>query len=79
MAADGIRLATIGNTRDCLYNTVGCTGIALVDDSETQFIDNAALAKRYEVSSDVLASHDFIVAFAPAIQDAVTFAGRGSP
>jgi len=58
---------------------VACTGIALVDDSETQFIDNAALAKRYEVTSDVLASHDFIVAFAPAIQDAVTFAGRGSP
>lgn len=77
MAADGVRLATIGNTRDCLYNTLGCTGIALADDSETQFIDNAAFVKRYDVSSAVLASHDFIVSYGPAIQDAVTFAGRG--
>jgi len=77
MAADGVRLATIGNTRDCLYNTVACTGIALADDSETQFVDNAAFVKRYDVSSAVLASHDFIVSYGPAIQDAVTFAGRG--
>lgn len=77
MAADGVRLATIGNTRDCLYNTVACTGIALADDSETQFIENAALVKRYTINSEVLASHDFIASFGPAIQDVVTFAGRG--
>jgi pimeloyl-ACP methyl ester carboxylesterase len=77
MAQDGVRLATIGNVQDCLYNTVACTGIALADDSETQFIDNAALVQRYDVTTDVLASHDFIVSYAPAIQDVVAFAGRG--
>jgi pimeloyl-ACP methyl ester carboxylesterase len=79
MAREGVRLLTIGNLRDCLYNTVGCTGIALVNDAETQFIDNAEIVKRYDVTADVLASHDFIVAYGPAIQTVVEFVGPGDP
>jgi pimeloyl-ACP methyl ester carboxylesterase len=76
MAQDGIRLATLGNTRDCLYNTVGCTGLQLVDDTETQFVDNAARVERFTINASPFASHDVIVTFGPAIAAAIEFVGR---
>lgn len=76
MRQSGMRVATIGNTRDCLYNTRVCTGLPLVDDSATQFIENADLVKRYDITSDAFASHDFIASFDPAINDVVTFTGE---
>jgi len=76
MRQSGMRIATIGNTRDCLYNTRVCTGLPLVDDSATQFIENADFVKKYDITSNPFASHDFIVSFGPAINDVVIFTGE---
>ncbi len=76
MAQQGIRLATLGNTVDCLYHTEACLGGTWADDTDTQFLDGeAALTKRYTITLSPLLSHDAIVANATAVQDTVTFVG----
>jgi len=75
MAAQGIRLGTFGNTRDCLWNTAQCIGGDWVDDSTTQFLEAAALSKRYDIQADALASHDAILADAAVVADVVEFVG----
>jgi hypothetical protein len=75
MAAAGVRLATVGNLNDCLWNTSRCLpGSGFVDDSATQFVDGATVFS-YEVSSSPLSSHDAILAHPPAVADVVKFVG----
>jgi pimeloyl-ACP methyl ester carboxylesterase len=77
MANRGIRLATLGNTFDCLYNTAHCApGAPFVDDGDTQFLPGqAAVSLPYSIESPALLSHDAIVADPDAIRDAVAFVG----
>jgi pimeloyl-ACP methyl ester carboxylesterase len=76
MAQEGVRLATLGNVNDCLYATAGCIGGDWVDDGATQFLPGAAsISNGYDVTSDLLDSHDAILTHRPAIVDAVTFVG----
>lgn len=76
MAQQGVRLATLGNTYDCLYNTARCLGGSWADDSETQFLyGQASIAQDYQISAAPLASHDAIVADAGAVSDTVAFVG----
>lgn len=76
MAEAGIRLATLGNTNDCLWNTGRCLpGQTWVDDSGTQFLEGAAARFTYDVPANPLLSHDAILAHKPAVQDAVAFVG----
>jgi pimeloyl-ACP methyl ester carboxylesterase len=76
MAQQGVRLATLGNTRDCLLNTRACIGGEWVDDGFSQFLDSAAFLRDYAIQADPLASHDIIVGYAPAITDTVSFVGK---
>ncbi|MBI5287736.1 MAG: hypothetical protein HY873_02050 [Chloroflexi bacterium] len=76
MAAQGVRLATVGNLNDCLWNTSHCLpGSGFIDDSGTQFVDGAT-AFSYEVASAPLSSHDAILAHAPAVADVLGFVGE---
>lgn len=76
MAQQGVRLATLGNTFDCLYNTAHCLGGTWADDSETQFLDGqASIAQDYQINASPLASHDAIVANAAVVRDTVAFVG----
>lgn len=78
MRAAGIRLATLGNNGDCLYNLPRCTqGIfSIIDDSPTQYIENADLVKRYEIqSASVFLSHFAIFVYPQALIDLIAFAG----
>ncbi len=76
MANAGVRLATFGNTLDCLYNTAVCVGGGWVDDSGTQFLDGQASTSRaYAVHSEPLASHDAILADGTVAKDTVAFVG----
>jgi pimeloyl-ACP methyl ester carboxylesterase len=76
MAGAAIRLGTFGNAGDCLWNTARCLGGGWIDDSETQFLDDAAAASmRYDIVSDPLYSHDAILADATAAADVVAFVG----
>ena len=63
MAAQGIRLATMGNDWDCLWNTGYCLpGATWIDDGGTQFVDGAALIAHYQIAENPLLSHDAILA-----------------
>lgn len=76
MATAGVRLATLGNEFDCLFNTARCAGGDWVDDTETQFLDGqASISNRYRVDSPPLSSHDAILADPSAIADALAFVG----
>ena len=75
MAAAGVRLATLGNLGDCLWNTARCIGGDWIDDTATQFIDTAELSKAYDVVADPLSSHDVILVHPPARADVVAFVG----
>ena len=75
MAAQGVRLATVGNVNDCLWNTSHCLpGSGFIDDSGTQFVEGATVFS-YEFASAPLASHDAILAHGPAVADVVGFVG----
>jgi hypothetical protein len=75
MKVEGIRVATLGNLNDCLWATAKCIGGDWVDDSDTQFNGEADLSKGYEIQSDLLASHEAILAHPPAVADVVAFVG----
>jgi pimeloyl-ACP methyl ester carboxylesterase len=77
MATEGVRLATIGNVADCLWNTGRCLpGQTWADDSETQFMDGQAAASyRYDISSGPLESHDVILVHRPALGAIRDFVG----
>jgi pimeloyl-ACP methyl ester carboxylesterase len=76
MAAQGIRLATMGNEWDCLWNTGHCLpGGGWVDDGETQFVGGAAFTGRYHVDASPLLSHDAILADSTVATDTTNFVG----
>lgn len=77
MAQQGIRLATFGNTLDCLWNPGVCLpALPWVDDSDTQVLPGEATAsKMYRIESAPLASHDAILADAGAAGAVVAFVG----
>ena len=73
----GLRVATLGNEFDCLFNTGHCAPAStFVDDTETMFLDGqASVSKRYQIAASPFLSHDEIVADPNAIADAVAFVG----
>jgi len=76
MAGQGVRLATVGNVNDCLWNTSRCLpGSGFIDDSGTQFVEGATVFS-YEFSSSPLSSHDAILAHGPAVANVVGFVGE---
>jgi hypothetical protein len=76
MAQQGVRLATLGNTFDCLYNTAHCVGGSWADDSDTQFLPGqASIATDYKIDASAFASHDAVLGDATVVHDAVTFVG----
>jgi hypothetical protein len=77
MRAAGIRIATIGNNNDCLYSLPKCTGgsVSTIDDTSTQFINNADLVGRYNIRSSLFISHFGVIAFAQTLLDVVPFVG----
>ena len=76
MAAQGVRLATIGNPYDCFWNPGHCLPGSWVDDTATQFLDGqASISNAYTIQTAPLASHDAIVADANAVRDTVAFVG----
>jgi hypothetical protein len=76
MAEAGIRLATLGNTQDCLWNTGHCLpGATWIDDGATQYVDGAELVATYAIDAPPLLTHDAILAHAPAVAAVVGFAG----
>lgn len=76
ITAAGMRLATLGNANDCLWNTGHCLpGGGWIDDSGTQLLPGANLATMYEVTSGPFDSHDAILGHPPAVEAAVAFAG----
>jgi alpha-beta hydrolase superfamily lysophospholipase len=75
MALNDVRLMTIGNVNDCLYNTAHCIGGTWADDSETQFVDGAAVEVRLALTTELLDSHDAVVAAEAAIDEVVLFLG----
>ena len=74
IAHAGIRLATLGNNNDCLYALPKCIGSG-IDDTSTQFIPQAAFTRAYDISSNPFLSHFAVLAYPPAVADAVTFIG----
>ncbi|HYM14519.1 MAG TPA: hypothetical protein VEZ14_03095 [Dehalococcoidia bacterium] len=76
MAQQGVRLATLGNSLDCLYNTAHCIGGTYADDSQTQFLPGeASISNDYKLAASPFASHDQILVDPNAVHDAVTFVG----
>jgi hypothetical protein len=76
MRAAGIRVATLGSNADCLFNTPRCVSLPLVDDTQTQYIDNADLVKRWEIQSkNIFLSHFAIFAYPQMLIDVVAFVG----
>ncbi len=76
MQAAGVRLATLGNANDCLWNTGHCLpGGGWIDDSGTQLLPGANLATMYEVTSGPFDSHDAVLGHPAAVSAAVEFAG----
>jgi len=75
MADAGVRLATLGNVNDCLWNTGHCLpGGGWVDDSGTQFLDGAA-THSYAIVSNPFDSHDAILAHPAAVDDVLETVG----
>lgn len=75
MAQHGVWLATFGNLNDCLWNPAHCVGGEWAHDAETQFIENAAAVRRFEVDSPPLLSHDAILADPTAVAEVAAFIG----
>jgi pimeloyl-ACP methyl ester carboxylesterase len=76
MAQAGIRVATLGNVNDCLFNTNVCLGSGWEDDSGSQFLDGlAAQSLSYALVASPLQSHEAILADPQPVQDAATFVG----
>lgn len=77
MAEQGVRLATLGNEYDCLFNTAHCIpNSPFVDDTDSQFLPGqASISKRYLIDSPPFLSHDAIVADPNVIIDTVAFVG----
>lgn len=77
MAEQGVRLATLGNEYDCLFNTPHCVPNGpFVDDTDSQFLPGqASISKRYRIDASPFLSHDAIVADPNAIADTVAFVG----
>lgn len=73
MTAAGVRLATLGNLKDCLYEQACHQGFS--DDTPTQFIDGAPLVRRYVIPSSPFASHFVVLTFAQALADITAFVG----
>ncbi len=72
----GIRLATIGNEGDCLYNLRRCANsTTFVDDTATQYLEGADLVVTYDTSGNAFATHFLIMRFGPAVQEVVRFVG----
>lgn len=77
MAEAGIRLGTYGNLYDCLWNTSHCLpGSGFIDDSQTQYVGGAAERREYRIDGNPFASHDAILAHAPAVADVIAFVGE---
>jgi hypothetical protein len=75
MAAAGIRLGTLGNSLDCLYNLPSCVGFG-TNDVDTQFLPHdAAVSRQYAIPATPFLSHFAILADATAMSDAATFVG----
>ncbi len=77
MRAVGIRLATLGNNNDCLYNLPLCSGGALskINDSPTQYIDTADLVGRYDISGNAFLSHFALFTYSKAVAETPAFVG----
>lgn len=77
MTGHGIRIATLGNLHDCLWNTGYCLpGATWIDDSATQFLEGqASISNAYTIESPALFSHDAILADQRAMADAAAFVG----
>lgn len=76
MAGAGIRLATLGNQADCLWNTGYCLpGGGWVDDSATQYVAGAAFQRVYDIPASPLLSHDAVLANSEVARDTVAFVG----
>lgn len=76
MAEQGVRLATLGNLSDCLYALARCTATnAYVDDTESQFLEGAALVRRYDIQSNIFLSHHAIFTYPQALIDLREFVG----
>jgi pimeloyl-ACP methyl ester carboxylesterase len=75
MASAGIRLATLGNNDDCLYNLPLCTGGGS-DDTDSQTLPGqATFSMAYDAPTNPLLSHFVILVHPPAVADAVAFVG----
>jgi hypothetical protein len=76
MKAAGVRLATLGNTADCLDNLNRCVvSNQFADDSQTQFLEGADLVRRHDTQTSAFLSHFFILRHPGAIADVVAFTG----
>lgn len=77
MAEAGVRVGTLGNEFDCLFNTLHCVAAGTwADDTETMFLDGqASVSKRYRIEASPFLSHDVIVADPNVVIDAVAFVG----
>jgi pimeloyl-ACP methyl ester carboxylesterase len=75
LRAAEIRLATLGNLKDCLFDPVTCAGAVLEAETESQLLPGADLAKMYDINARLVMTHFIILRFATAIQDVVTFTG----
>ena len=74
MAASGIRLATLGNSMDCLYALPACIGGGS-DDTDTQTVPDAAFSMMYTAPTNPFLSHFLILVHPPAVTDAVQCVG----
>ncbi len=74
MANARIRLATLGNSMDCLYALPACIGGGS-DDTESQTIPEAALSTMYSAPTNPFLSHFEILVHRPAVTDTVAFVG----
>ncbi len=78
MQREGMRVATLGSIGDCLYNLKRCVGASLapVDDTESQFVENADLVKRYPLTGgDVFLSHFMLLKHPVPLKDIAEFIG----
>jgi pimeloyl-ACP methyl ester carboxylesterase len=74
MAQQGIRLATLGNNFDCVYNLPACIGSG-TDDTASQFVATAAFSRAYDLHVSPLISHFVILTDPQADADTIWFVG----
>jgi pimeloyl-ACP methyl ester carboxylesterase len=75
MREAGIRLATIGNTKDCLFDAQPCAGAILLAEVESQVLDGADFSKLYEIRARLVNSHYVVLKHAQVMRDVVAFVG----